>query len=141
MNRIIYVKNISSLLLPILLGAVLSVLCMGVVAVHTVQHTTHEHATARISCTQNEIANHGCIPGHNSLITALTQVFTATTVLLVLILLSFSSFSAFLKVKPGTVRKQFYKTRWRLGQQIRAAHVLHWLVILQKQDSYAVAVA
>ena len=141
MNRIMHVKNISSLLLTILLGAVFSVLCMGVVAVHTVQHTTHEHAAVQISCTQDEVANHGCTPGHNSLITALTQAFTATTVLLVLTLLSFSSFFAFLTVKPGTVRKQFYKTRWRLGQQIRAAHVLHWLVILQKQDSYAVAVA
>lgn len=131
--------SIPTLLLTVLLGAVLSVLCMGVTA-HDSGHAMHQHAAVRISCTQDGAADTGCIPGHSSLIYTLSQTSTTTITLLVFLLLSFSVFFAFLTAKPKKVSKQFYKTRWRLTQAVYAEQVLHWLAMLQKQDSYKVAV-
>lgn len=131
--------SIPTLLLAALLGAVLSVLCMGMTA-HASEHATHQHATTRISCTQDGATDNGCIPGHSSLIYTLSQASTTTITLLVFLILSFSVFFAFLRAKPKTVSKQFYKTRWRLAQAVYAEQVLHWLALLQKQDSYEVAV-
>lgn len=133
------VKSMPILLLTVLLGAVLSVLCMGMTA-HTSEHAMHQHATTRISCTQGGAADNGCIPVHSSLIYTLSQTSTTTITLLVFLILSFSVFFAFLVAKPKTASKQFYKTRWRIAQAVYAEQVLHWLALLQKQDSYEVAV-
>lgn len=131
--------SIPTLLLTVLLGAVLSVLCMNTIT-HASEHVMHQHATTRISCTQDGATDNGCIPGHSSLIYTLSQTSTTTITLLVFLLLSFSAFFAFLAAKPRTVSKQFYKTRWRFTQAVYAKQVLHWLAMLQKQDSYEIAV-
>ncbi len=133
-------KNTSSLLLAILLGAVLSVLCMGVTA-HPLAHDDHQNALVRISCTENGATDTGCMPGHSSLIYTLTQASTAIAIPLIFLLLIFSAFYILFTVGSKTVSKQFYKTRWRLTQQVYAEHILHWLAMLQKQDSYKLAFA
>lgn len=132
-------KSTSSLLLAILLGAVLSVLCMST-AVHTLTHDVHQHALVRISCTDSGATDTGCMPGHSSLIYTLTQSSAAVAIPLIFLLLIFSAFYILFTVGSKTVSKQFYKTRWRLTQQVYAEHILHWLAMLQKQDSYKEAV-
>jgi hypothetical protein len=134
------VKNTPQLLLLILLGAVLSVLCMNM-TIHTSPHSVHQHAPVRISYPESETTNNGCMPGHSSLIYTLTQGLTTTAAPLIFLLFIFSIFYVFRVAGFKTVSKQFYKTRWRLAQQIFSKHVLHWLAILQKQDSYQVVVA
>lgn len=136
------VKNTSLLLLAILLGAVLSVLCMNI-ATHTQTHAAHyQHDMTYISCAQSQATHDACIPGHGSLMHTLTQASTTTAVpLLLLLLTTFSLLYTILAYRPRTVGKQFYKTRWRLTQEVYAEHILSWLVVLQKQDSYRVAVA
>lgn len=129
-------KSTSLLLLAILLGAILSALCMNM-TVHTLAHDVHQHALVRISCTENSTPNNGCIPGHNSLIYALKQTSTAIAIPLIFLLLVFSASCILFIVGSKTVNKQFYKTRWRLTQQVYAEHILHWLAMLQKQNSYA----
>lgn len=131
--------SIPTLLLATLLGAVLSVLCMGVTA-HGSGHGMHQHAVVRISCTQDGAANNGCIPGHSSLIYTLSQTSATTAIPLIFLLLIFSAFYTSLIVVPKTASKQLYKTRRRLTQQVYAEHILHWLAMLQKQDSYEIAV-
>lgn len=135
----VWAKNTSSLLLAILLGAVLSALCMST-AVHTLTHDMRQHALVRISCTENGAADAGCMPGHSSLIYALTQTSTTTAMPLIFLLLIFSAFYILFTVGSKTVSKQFYKTRWRIAQAVYAEQVLRWLALLQKQDSYEVAI-
>ncbi len=133
-------KSTSSLLLAILLGAMLSVLCMNM-TVHRAAHGAHQHALVRISCTENAATDTGCMPGHSSLIYTLTQTSAAMAIPLIFLLLIFSAFYLLFTIGSKTVSKQFYKTKRRLTKQVYAEHVLHWLAMLQKQDSYRVAVA
>lgn len=133
------IGHISSFLLTILLGAVLSVVCMGI-TIATHHHTTHPHTIVRISCTQDEIPVNGCTSGHSSLMRALTQTHGGIVMFFAFFLLTSWIFYLSLTAKTKGIGKQFYKTRRRITLQVYAEHILRWLTILQKQDSYEVAV-
>lgn len=135
-------KHTSLFLLAILLGAIFTVLCMGMSA-HAVPHTSHFHHTeSAVTCAQAEVPASGCTFGHGLLIHTLTQASPVTVVLafifLVVVVLTVGSL---LLVRDRVVGKQFYKTRWRLTRLIHAVHILRWFAMLQKQDSYIGAAA